>query len=81
MLCYAMLAPAIFPPFARVGGGGRGGGRGGGGSLCEGGYDEGGVVLLFGVLVISEPQCLKSGPLRGSGPPDRWSDDFQYAGD
>lgn len=39
------------------------------------------VVLLFGVLVISEPQCLKSGPLRGSGPPDRWSDDFQYAGD
>lgn len=41
----------------------------------------GSVVLLFGVLVISEPQCLKSGPLRGSGPPDRWSDDFQYAGD
>ncbi len=51
------------------------------GSLCVRVLMVESVELLFGVLVISEPQCLKYGPLRGSGPPDRWSDDFQYAED
>lgn len=38
-------------------------------------------VTVWGISVKCEPLCLKSGPLKGSGPTGCWSDDFQYARD